>query len=203
MAKFCTKCGKEIQEGNQFCNGCGTPVSGGNPTTAAIGKMSNKEVVFELLKNKKILGGLAAIVIVVIIAIVILGGSSYKTPIKELEKAFNKRDAGIMMAVLPEQDYKGYDKAEIKKELQKELDDMEEIDVSFDIISKKKIDEDDYEEYISDSYLDEYDIDIIYRVRVDISGKVDGKEVDSKDSLYVGKIDGDWYIVGEVNVYNS
>lgn len=31
MARFCSRCGKELQEGVKFCSGCGAPVEGGAP----------------------------------------------------------------------------------------------------------------------------------------------------------------------------
>ena len=31
MAKFCSRCGKELQEGMKFCSGCGAPVEGSAP----------------------------------------------------------------------------------------------------------------------------------------------------------------------------
>ncbi len=31
MAKFCSRCGKELQEGMKFCSGCGAPVEGNAP----------------------------------------------------------------------------------------------------------------------------------------------------------------------------
>ena len=91
---FCTKCGKELQDGAKFCIGCGAPV-GKVPAELRPAKekksfdpmkivSSAAENVAALKTNKKLLimvgGGLAAILIIIIV-IVLIAVNTKKTPL--------------------------------------------------------------------------------------------------------------------------
>lgn len=109
---FCTKCGKELQDGAKFCIGCGAKV-GKAPAEARPAKekktfdpmkvvASATENVAALKTNKKLLimvgGGLAAILIIIMIIVIIAVNTKKpaaspvtgKTPPKDVEFYFER-----------------------------------------------------------------------------------------------------------------
>ncbi len=126
MAKFCDKCGAQLEDGAAFCTSCGAtlgqqaqqaaPAQGSVMSNVSQGISQGVQGVQNFAadiprdfngfkqgvqqKNKKVIGVLIAAVVLVILIIVLLvsliGGGGYKSPLDNLTKGFNKNDAKLI-----------------------------------------------------------------------------------------------------------
>ncbi|MGN0154908.1 MAG: zinc-ribbon domain-containing protein [Lachnospiraceae bacterium] len=79
---FCTKCGKEIPEGNQYCTACGAPLEPDTSEKTYVSVNNNKNNTDEKPQSKKkrnIIGICAAVVLLVILVALFSGDSAVDT----------------------------------------------------------------------------------------------------------------------------
>ena len=119
MAKFCTKCGRELTAGNKFCPGCGAPVpadtvnqsteppQGGMPAyggmqgtaggmSGPIGSPAGVPAAKAKSRIPVLAAGAAVIIIVLFIVVKLMSGGGYKKPIENLEKGLNNQDVKLI-----------------------------------------------------------------------------------------------------------
>ena len=215
MARFCSNCGRELQEGMRFCSGCGAPVEGVSPDSISkdVGNMPNqpggmpnpmgmpaggpggaavqkKTYILPLI----VVGIVAAIAAHFVIVKIFSGGPGYMKPIQYLEKGFNKRDAKMIQKAFAD----GGD-------ISSEIFDMFEIagglidyKVEFDVTDKEKIPKDEIEEVLTEEYfVDEVyakNASAAYILDVDMTIEMGEYSEDESGEFPVVKINGKWVI---------
>lgn len=205
---FCSKCGQEIKAGVRFCPKCGNPVSGGiyQGYQDVVGESLNMQAV----KKRPPYLAIGAIVIVVLIVILLVKGiffrSTYETPVKNMVKAMEDRDAQAVLELLPPKlleeakEKLGMDTDELADYAESYVsDEFEEgigdIKVSYKITNAIDMTEEEIEE--TEQYFQGYLGDIKEGKKLDISlkVKVEGEEEEETEMEFeVIKVDGKWYI---------
>lgn len=159
---FCVFCGKELTDGeNCPCRQTEAQPQAVNAGGEAAAKKSADKSV------KIILIAVAAFVVVLIIAVIALfGGSSYKDPVKDLEKAFNKSNGKVLVQSV-------YTKKMIKK-YEKNYDDIEELYEIYDELLEE-LDED---------MEDEYGKNVKYTIKIEDKYKLYSDEIEDIEDYY-------------------
>ncbi len=219
MAKFCTKCGKELKDGVKFCPSCGAPVPNAGPNTQAPGtagswqntggmntgntpgdgggnilSSASQSLKASNLPIKPIAIGVAALVVVVILFSFIFGGKGYEKPIKYLEDGINNADLETFLKAFDSdiaKYYSGYGEDSF-------IDEMDDYSISLKIVDKERIDKDDLKETLKD----DYGIKASTARKatdgyiLEIEGELteDDETDESEFEIVVIKIDGEWKI---------
>lgn len=219
MSKFCENCGSELKNTDQTCPNCGAAVE--NSTAKDVKEETNTTNTNETPNNTEkkdntklyaIIGGIAGAVVLLIIILAMVFGSSYKKPIDNYVKAYQKTNVNAYLKTMPKfasKEYDSDDKDDLKETLENKLEDLEDaygknVKISYKIIHKEKIDKDDLEDF-QDKLRDAYDdakksqtkVSSGYKlsVLVTIKGKDDSNTY-TDDSVYVYKIGGTWCTSG-------
>ncbi len=240
MSKFCGQCGAQLNDNATFCTNCGAsitpqqtaaqqtsaPVSGFQQAAQNINMNTIKDAVsMENIKNLKskpnkltiaILGILLALIIIlVIILCAIFGGGSYKTPIDNLVKVYNKGDGDALEDLMPPY-YDDMSEAlsgladvdfdEKAEEIRDEFEDEfgEDAKMSYEIIDKEKLDDDELDDYnamssltslLSDKKASKYEVTKAYQLTVKFTVEGDDDDSSEKMDIVVGKMDGEWCLL--------
>lgn len=213
MAKFCSKCGKPLQEGAKFCPVCGAPVqpvqgvgspySGpdqGNGYQGAqtvnnqgqpMGNMSKKMLI------PLVIGAVVVVILAVTLAVKIFGGG-YKKPIKNLEKGLNTQNTELL-----DEAYVGGFSMSGMEYAFNEMG-AYDYEFDFDIVGKEKLDKDEMEDIlVKDYYVAEkyaraadaaYILDVEMSVEVEETDDMDEIDESQNVEIPVIKIDGEWKI---------
>lgn len=216
---FCTSCGAKFDSAAQPQ---AAPTAGSEDKTILdkFKENANVESIKGLQKNpnfNKIVGISAVAVLALIILIILLStlGAGYKKPIGNWLKAIEDKDPKTAVKTIPEfqydylkkqiKDSDKYDDVEdyFKESLEESLDGLEEdygkkIKLSYKIIDKEKLDDDDLKD-IKKDYKERYDekgVDVSKGYEVDVEVKIKGKDdKDEEDVTFtVVKVNGDWVI---------
>jgi len=217
VAKFCTKCGRELTAGIKFCPGCGAPIPGGtvNPEPApsqdrmsAYGGMQKAAgdmyapMGAPAAKAKPripfLAAGAAVIIIALFIVVRLMSGGGYKKPIENLEKGMNKQDVKLISSAFASGEVPDSEILDIFEELGGFVD----YKVEIDIIGEQKIPKQDIEYVLSE----EYDVDEVYASSASAAYALDlnmsismGDYSDSDtETIPVAKINGKWVIPADL-----
>lgn len=217
MAKFCTKCGRELTAGNKFCPGCGAPVpadtvnqgtvptQGGMPAysemqgsaggiSSPMGYSAGIPAAKAKSKIPVLAAGAAVIIIVLFIVVKLMSGGGYKKPIENLEKGLNKQDVKLITSAFAGGEIPDSEIVDLFEGIGSFVD----YKVEIDIIGEQKIPKADIEYVLSE----EYDVDEIYAKSASAAYVLDiamsismGDYSDSEtDKIPVAKINGKWVI---------
>ncbi len=219
MSKFCENCGSELKDTDQTCPNCGAAVE--SSTAKDVKEETNTTNTNETPNNTEkkdntklyaIIGGIAGVVVLLIIILAMVFGSSYKKPIDNYVKAYQKTNVNAYLKTMPKfvsKEYDSDDKDDLKETLENKLEDLEDaygknVKISYKIIHKEKIDKDDLEDF-QDKLRDAYDdakksqtkVSSGYKlsVLVTIKGKDDSNTY-TDESVYVYKVGGTWCTSG-------
>lgn len=163
-------------------------------------------------QNKKFLfiGAGALVAIIIIIAIIAgVSGSAFKKPIKAYAEGLEENDGKIVAEAYFEDYIDDFisDDDYIKERSEIIADYLEDecgkgYKVKIEYTDKEKYKRDDIEDFVEDledDYGLEYDADDfskLYEVEVEMVAEGDDDEIDVGDgTLYVAKIDGEWFII--------
>lgn len=182
MAKFCTKCGKELKDGIKFCPSCGAPVPNAGQSTQPGGGMGTSQnpgepgtwqtsggmgagpnangeagnalsSIFQSIKTSNLPLKPIAIGAVALLTVIII--LSFVIGGKGYEKPIKYLEDGINNADL-KTFIKAFDTdiADRYEYLDEDdfIDEMDGISISLDIVDKEKIDKDDLKETLKDDY---------------------------------------------------
>lgn len=225
MAKFCNYCGTQLSDDAAFCPNCGSSIASAAPETpqpvqsasvqeaaapSSSAASSSAVTTTEGGVNKNLIigicGAVAAVIVLFFIVSSIVSGFGYKGPIKKYIAAINKEDGKKYMKAIPEFVSEAADKDEDDwEEYLGDLKDFFDVGkdpkLSYDIVDKIEISEDDLEKYedsINEDYKDELDDDVEVSAGYEVLLKmtVKGSKRSKKDfsNIVVLKIDGDWYL---------
>lgn len=242
MAKFCGQCGAQLNDNATFCTNCGagitpqqaaaqqtsSPVSGFQQAAQNINMSAIKDAVsVESIKNLRskpnkltiaVLGVLLVLVIVLIIIIcAIFGGGSYKTPLNNIVKVYNKGDGDALEDLMPPYyddisealgDLMDVDFDEEAQDIRDEFEDEfgEDAKISYEIIDKEKLDDDELDDYnamssltslMSDKKASKYEITKAYQLTVKFTLEGEDDDETEKMDLVVGKMDGEWCLLDD------
>ena len=216
MERHCGNCGAVVNEGYRVCGNCGSPVEAqaelvpAQPDAgyAPVKSGNNKNLIFI---------GAAVVAVIAIVAIIIgVSGNGYKKPIKAMAKAYEEGDFEDFIEYYNE-DYIDWYEDLYGGDFEDSLDDdsvdylvgfIEEecgegYKVKVEYKDKEKYKKDDIEDFV-DEMEDEYgleykadDIKNLYELEVLMTAKGDEELELFEGEIYVGKIDGDWYILWE------
>ena len=91
---FCTKCGKEIPEGNQYCTSCGAAINSNMAGETPVGSEINVKIPDGKpeSKKKRIIIGICVAIVVLIFIAAVSGGDSTVDTVKG-----GKADRGILI----------------------------------------------------------------------------------------------------------
>lgn len=148
MAKYCKKCGKELEDGSKFCAACGNPTQESGKQIVQVKKQQKKS-------SKKNMIGIG-VVILIAASIVFkvttsLLGSGYETPIKCMCDYFNTGDRDCLEKMIPRKALKSY------------YQDTEE--ESFEEIAEYYKDYDEYLDELVDAKVEQYFIEPLEETR--------------------------------------
>ena len=159
--------------------------------------------------NKKfIFIGAGALVAVIIIIAIIAGvaGNGFKKPVKAYAEGIQENDGKIVVEAYYEDYVDGWEDS-LEERIEIIADYLEDecgkgYKVKVEFKDKEKYNKDDIEDFVEDledDYGIEYDADDfskLYEVDVEMVAEGDDDEIDVGDgTLYVAKIDGEWFIV--------
>lgn len=219
MARFCSKCGRELQEGMRFCPGCGAAVVGMSPDNmpGGMGSMSNQPGgmpggmgsmpnfaggsagTAAAQKNKYLLPlivlGVVAVAAAVFVMIkVFAGGPGYMKPLRYLEKGLNKRDVQLIQKAFA-------DGGDISPEIFNIFEvagGLIDYDVVFDVTDKERISKDEIEEVLTEEYyVDEIyarNASAAYILDVDMTIEMGEYSESESGEIPVVRINGKWVI---------
>ena len=89
MAKFCTNCGSQLNDGDKVCGQCGTPVAGAAKAAASAGAKDGNKIV-------KIIAAVIGLIVLVVIVANAAGSPGYKKTLDKMFKAIQKDDAATL-----------------------------------------------------------------------------------------------------------
>ena len=200
---FCKKCGHKAEDNSIFCEHCGEKIILDSTDSE---KELNSVPHIEKKKNQKI-GIISFIIFLLSILILILiissafsggiGGRSYKTTIKNYFESITDLDAKGLIDLMPEETfdymvehylanllgYMGYD-----------LDDWDDLKLTYDIVDTDDIKGDDLEEIQEDYEEIGCKVSAAKNVTVEIQIKYDGETEKDEVEIPLVKIGGKWYI---------
>ena len=184
---FCKSCGVQLPDGAKFCNSCGANLSG-----EATGSTMGTTVVSNQGKRKKAFAFVvAAVAAVLVIALLFNGGKSYEKTVDAFFEGLFEADAELYVSTISNEiidnyiENQGYrNKSDVRKELQKEFDDL--VDSYDDDLGKNWK----YEYEIIDA--DEDDEKVELRVVTRLKGKK-GEETATWEMCLV-KDGNKWYV---------
>lgn len=221
MAKFCTKCGRELTVGAKFCPGCGAPIPGGtvNPEPvppqggmpayggmqgasggmyAPMGAPAGAPAAKAKSKIPVVAAGAAVIILVLFVIVRLMSGGGYKKPIENLERGLNKQDVKLISSAFASGEIPDSEILDIFEGLGGFVD----YKVEIDIIGEQKIPKQDIEYVLSE----EYDVDEVYAKSASAAYALDlnmsismGDYSDSDtETIPVAKINGKWVIPADL-----
>lgn len=213
MAKFCPKCGKELNEGVKFCPGCGAPIpvqvnpAGGQPGGQAGAPMGGQPMNAMPVQRRQssnrtlIIAGVAAVVVIILIifGFMKLFGSNYEDPIKNLVKTANKGDEKAVQKIfVPDYTDEILENVDAKEFAETLQDSMDGEKVDYDITDEEKIDKDSFKKKLNkyapgwEEYVDIEDVSGMYLLDIELES---GDDTDDANNVVVIKVDGDWYLL--------
>lgn len=210
MAKFCTKCGAQLNDDAGFCTKCGAPQAVSAPTPAVNTQPTpvptqSTAAVKKSEFNKNTVIGISAVAIVVLIIVgvfIAVFSGGYKTPIKNMLKGIQNADAKTYMKALPDYKFDDTDDSlEFYQNMIKEKHDSLEnkygknLKISYDIVQKEKL----TESVLNDNYglFKDSDIKISkgYSLKLNIEVKGDSGSSVKSYIFNVAKVNGDWIVL--------
>ncbi len=221
---LCPKCGKELKDGVKFCSGCGSSV-GTMPLILEEKRNAEEDVRRYRKIGMFAVGGFALLIVLLLrLAVVSLRTPGFERPIRYFLEGIEDTDAKEMLKGMPEiywslQEEADWTKEEWIEHVQEELEEKRDgirLRLSYEVTGKKKLDSERrefYEERMEDYGLDETQITEAYELKLRITveskdsynakdfeedfslgGTIRGNSV--KLSVLVGKVDGQWGILG-------
>ena len=216
MSKFCSNCGKELEDNALFCDSCGTKVqevtsSTSNPpenfnsnSTASAPNVNGTSKLNELSKKRIKIGNTqipilpviiaAALILVFIIVKCGFGGSAYETPFNNFEMAINNSDSSALQNVFLPSISSSYQFDQVSdSDLKSEF---ENDSIKIAITDKKHITGDDILDVVSDlDSIDEILATDCYIVDLKITLDKDGDiKTSTLKDVVVLKVNGKWYL---------
>lgn len=208
MAKYCVKCGAELDAHDKFCENCGVKLevmedTGVTEPQKNAGKQMKKNNVF------KITGVVALIAIVVVAAVLFIPKGN--TPEKVIEKtiAACKYNDSDVLTELSAGEYSTYDPyvvSEVINGFMYTLGDLEDCEVTYEIIDSHAVDTEetlaplfrklDIYYYIGMPPVHDFsDVEetVVYNVK--INALQDGKAVDMEKEITLVKESGSWRLL--------
>jgi len=163
-------------------------------------------------RKRSILSILAMIIVLAVSAGCLFGcGSGYEKVVEKYFEAIKKGDAKKYISLYPEEVVDAWieyecdgDKEELTDYIKDLLDELDngDIDISklkYKIIDAEELDKDELEELTDD--LDEFDIDVkeAINLEIEITVPVDGEKEELTFEMLLGKIDGSWYVLYDLD----
>lgn len=218
MAKFCEKCGTQIEDDARVCGNCGSFVepdsSKMNPSD--ILKNVDGESVKKITESvKKFLPAIAAVIVLIFI-VGALANSGYKGTVKKIFKSLENANEKTLISCVSDFELDWYydgDKAERKDDVKDKLEDRKDyleeyygknFKIKYKIIESEKLSDDDFEEYLE--YLEDYTdystkkIKAVRDVEVEVTIKGSEDEDTEEYSLRLIKEGGKWKILSHEQV---
>lgn len=205
---FCTKCGKQVQEGSVVCPYCGSPLAAPQAAPQPAPQAANNNIVGNIADKAKkgdkkllyIVAAAAVAVVVIILILCLLLGNGPKSVVKnylkkseKLSEQQEKLDSKYLMFA---------NKKALKKLDLWDDDDDEKIKTSWKVTKVKKYGKkDDVTEGVR-AYVEKKDGDgdkvkSVAIVQVTLTAKIDG-EKEKRDMYFTcAKIGGNWYLLSD------
>lgn len=180
MAKFCSKCGNQLEENVKFCKQCGVTVEVKEVESVTDVQTQKTDPV----SGKKTIGVvLAFVVVIAIIAAIGNGNKSYEKPLQYFAEGINNHDySTYSKAIRPDElEEWGYMYEDDFEEQWSEID-----NVKFKVKKSEQVVEDGVE-----------------RMTLTVDAKVSagGETEEGELEIDVVKIDGQWYLYEEPDIY--
>ena len=201
MSKFCMQCGKEIEDKDLHCQYCGASQNNdfGNNSNPAVTQKSNGDHIVPIVAICSVI-----LVIIIVIANLTIFNNGYKEPIDSLFDAIESGDIDDLEDAFPEYylDSDKYDDDKMEDALKIasagiDLLGSDNIDISYDVIDKEAIDDDELEKLedkIKKQYDEKVDVDKGYEVKINMLFEFGKLEKSQELTIKVYKIDGKWCI---------
>ncbi len=213
MAKYCGKCGTEINTAVAFCPNCGEKIDNNIPN-ANVGYTAVKPKTFSIKSLIPIIG-IIAVITIIIVLITSLGGKGYKKVLDNHFKAYTTNDPDLMYESVKAQywiDYveeasgDSYAFEYIVEEIEDNLEEWdcgENINIKYEILHETRATKEDLEEIEEDIYdtyayfvydRDEFSITDAYLIDVNftVTGDSGSEELHYPKGLLIIKENGKW-----------
>lgn len=201
---FCKKCGHKAEDNSIFCEHCGEKII----LDSTDSEKELNSVPHIEKKNYKKIGIISVVIFLLLISILILiissafsgggAGSSYKTTIKNYFESITDLDAKSLIDLMPEEtfDYMvEHYLADLLGYMGYDLDDWDDLKLTYDIVDTDDIKGDDLEEIQADyEYYYDCKVSAAKNVTVEIQIKYDGETEKDEVEIPLVKIGGKWYI---------
>lgn len=208
MGNFCTKCGAMLEADSTFCGKCGTSCNKSASVSVITNTLPRVEAgaasVSSTSKRNQLIGIIVIAIVVTIIAVVAISfiSNNYRFVLDSACQAIEGKDYDKLMSCFPpsvQDTYEKYrlDAGQTKRSFLEQSMGNNKVKLSYKVLTENRLSK----AYIKSKFLntDFYDdLETVYELELKCTITLNGDESSSSSTMYVGKIDGKWYIIDSV-----